>query len=388
MPYNPGVVNRSGEIMAAGISGAFGTVADTITELSKRAREAKAYRTMAVDGLGMEPEAVDKMNLEELQGHMQGVALKSSREHQQVLLANKRLENEVMQGRITSDKALPAAMMQAFPEQRVMNMGDGTQPAGPESFQQIMDGGLTLGSGRTTQPAPGSDLMRPRSINDRIASAIRTPGLDGSGMMQTVNAIRSSQTPALMMEKGPNGDRVYSMGGKMHVVPGEMTNLGTEFPTGGGGKVVQTGPKSGTYVAPKVENNAPESVFGDDSKEAHDQFQADMKKFKAGDAVKFKALRQAHLTELAGEKLSTPENNEWLYADDDKAFRAGLKKLTNAHERDAAIALRNKVIQASGKNNLLQLLMGGGMPAPAAAPIADAAVANVRKFNTKTGRIE
>ena len=73
----PIVPNRSGEILAQGVSGAASTIADTITQLSQRMRQTKAFRQMAIDGLNMNEEEVDRMSLPQLQGKMQGVALKS-----------------------------------------------------------------------------------------------------------------------------------------------------------------------------------------------------------------------------------------------------------------------------------------------------------------------
>ncbi len=79
----PIVPNRSGEILAQGVSGAASTIADTITQLSQRMRQTKAFRQMAVDGLGMDEEQVDRMSLPQLQGMMQGVALKSEQAQRQ-----------------------------------------------------------------------------------------------------------------------------------------------------------------------------------------------------------------------------------------------------------------------------------------------------------------
>ena len=79
----PIVPNRSGEILAQGVSGAASNIADTITQLSQRMRQTKAFRQMAVDGLGMDEEQVDRMSLPQLQGMMQGVALKSEQAQRQ-----------------------------------------------------------------------------------------------------------------------------------------------------------------------------------------------------------------------------------------------------------------------------------------------------------------
>jgi hypothetical protein len=74
------VTDQSGQILAQGITGAAANIADTINLLGQRTRQAKAFRTMAVDGLGMDPDEVDKMSLPQLQGTMQGVALKNAQQ--------------------------------------------------------------------------------------------------------------------------------------------------------------------------------------------------------------------------------------------------------------------------------------------------------------------
>lgn len=68
--------------LAQGISQAGQGLARGIEQMTGNLKKAKAYRTMAVDGLGMEPEAVDKMPLEELEGHFQAMAVKSAMEGQ------------------------------------------------------------------------------------------------------------------------------------------------------------------------------------------------------------------------------------------------------------------------------------------------------------------
>src|SRR5690242_1669805 len=101
--YNPGIVDHSGEIFAQGITGAANTIADTILKLGQQAKEAKAYRTMAVDGLGMDADAVDKMSLPELQGTLQGAALKSSRKVQNLMMENEALKNDAMRRQSAND---------------------------------------------------------------------------------------------------------------------------------------------------------------------------------------------------------------------------------------------------------------------------------------------
>jgi hypothetical protein len=77
MPYAPTVDDRSGMIMAAGIKNAGGSITDAITRSQQDAKRLKALRAMAVDGMGMDPEQVDKMDEGTLQGHLESVAVRN-----------------------------------------------------------------------------------------------------------------------------------------------------------------------------------------------------------------------------------------------------------------------------------------------------------------------
>lgn len=77
MPYAPTVNNNSGQIMAQGIMGAGASITDAITKHTAETKKLKAYRAMAVDGLGLDAEEVDKMDLPTLEGKMQSLAVKN-----------------------------------------------------------------------------------------------------------------------------------------------------------------------------------------------------------------------------------------------------------------------------------------------------------------------
>jgi hypothetical protein len=126
MSYNPGVVDRSGEIMANGISNAVGSIADTIDLLGQRHRQLKAYQTMAVDGLGMDKDEVGKMSLPQIQGIMQGEAMKSAvqqRKAQAQLIQEKAANLQTQQDEAGAMGAI-APVMQDW-----MQKNPGKQPA-------------------------------------------------------------------------------------------------------------------------------------------------------------------------------------------------------------------------------------------------------------------
>lgn len=69
---------RGDQYLAQGISSAGQNIAEGIEGMTKRLRQTKAMRTMAVDGMGMDPDKVDNMTPEQIQGIMQGMAVKNA----------------------------------------------------------------------------------------------------------------------------------------------------------------------------------------------------------------------------------------------------------------------------------------------------------------------
>jgi hypothetical protein len=72
--------NRSGEILAAGISQAGGSIAEAITRVKAENKKLTALRGAATDIFGMEPDQVDKMSAEDIEAHMSGMVLKNTLE--------------------------------------------------------------------------------------------------------------------------------------------------------------------------------------------------------------------------------------------------------------------------------------------------------------------
>lgn len=78
-----------------GIADAGQSIGDMIQRHIAQAKEAKAYRAMAVDALGMDPDKADQMTLPELQGTMAGEALKRSNIGQQLMQENEKLKTQL-----------------------------------------------------------------------------------------------------------------------------------------------------------------------------------------------------------------------------------------------------------------------------------------------------
>lgn len=74
---------RGDQYLFQGISSAGQGIAEGIEGMTKRLRQTKAMRTMAVDGMGMDPDKVDNMTPEQIQGIMQGMAVKNAQSEAQ-----------------------------------------------------------------------------------------------------------------------------------------------------------------------------------------------------------------------------------------------------------------------------------------------------------------
>lgn len=107
IPIQPDV---SGQILGAGISNAAlnaqGSLSQLIQQASATSKQAKAYRAMAVDGLGMDPDQVNRMSLPELQGHMQAMAVRTQQQETQARTARELASAAYMQSESESADAL------------------------------------------------------------------------------------------------------------------------------------------------------------------------------------------------------------------------------------------------------------------------------------------
>lgn len=153
--YAPSVNDVSGQILAQGITGAAGSISDSITQAGALHKKLKAYRAMAVDGLGLDPEQVDKMSLGDLEGKFQAVALKSTvqqmMEKKSAFDANQRANAEV--ARRTQPVGIPSQggfnvndfmMAQNLaPAGRALDPSQFMQPAGPAQANVRMPAALT-----------------------------------------------------------------------------------------------------------------------------------------------------------------------------------------------------------------------------------------------------
>lgn len=208
MPYAPGVVDRSGEILAGGITSAANTISDTIDKYSQITRQTKAYRTMAVDGLGMDPDEVDKMSLPQLQGHMQGVAVKNAQAEQQAKIA------DLMSQRNERDSIGNWRQSQADASTRSNNNMSG--------FNQRMSDFM--------QPGAGPSAMDAMTMN-RLAG-----GAPGMGPVDAATA-----NPSVGGRLSP--ELVQQMMAQSNLSPAQMQDVAKAYQTMGGKATADNQPK-------------------------------------------------------------------------------------------------------------------------------------------------
>lgn len=202
MPYNPGVVDRSGEILAQGITGATSSLSDTIERLGALHKQTKAYRTMAVDGLGMDPDEVDNMDLPTLQGKLQGVAIKGAADQRKAQIADLMSQASERQNIGMWRQAMAAKSNQQESRMGDFNQlmagagGGGAPDPSAATNMMLTGGGIPAGAGDSTSLTPQQvQVMMGKAGLDpdqmaKVASAYKTMGAGGSGadvMPRTAN---------------------------------------------------------------------------------------------------------------------------------------------------------------------------------------------------------
>lgn len=78
-----GALAQGNRAMFAGITSAGNSIAGGIERSQAETKRLKAFRAMAVDGLGLDPDEVDNLDADTLQGKMEAVAIKSAMERRQ-----------------------------------------------------------------------------------------------------------------------------------------------------------------------------------------------------------------------------------------------------------------------------------------------------------------
>lgn len=135
--------------LARGISSAGQGLAQGIERMGADLKKAKAYRSMAVDALGMDPDAVDKMSLPQLEGKFQALAVKNAmegaRQRQQLFTAEMEDRARAMMGRQQAETDRGA-----FNADIARAMQPRIQPEGPAGMM------LENGSFAPSAPAPAA----------------------------------------------------------------------------------------------------------------------------------------------------------------------------------------------------------------------------------------
>jgi len=91
MSYNPGITDRSGEILEQGIASAGQSIGEAIATYGAKRDELKGYRQIAL-ALGLPPDQVDKMSAGEIKGHIMANEI---RQQQQKILQKQKQQAAV-----------------------------------------------------------------------------------------------------------------------------------------------------------------------------------------------------------------------------------------------------------------------------------------------------
>ncbi len=125
-------------------------ISDTMNQLGSQLKETKAYRAMAVDALGMDPDKVDKMSLGELKGHMQALAVRNQQEQTQALAQERMAKAALLTQQQEEAQAMPAFAQELMRGRASGPGGGGSTGAGPNPAEMMSPGAGAAGIGPTS----------------------------------------------------------------------------------------------------------------------------------------------------------------------------------------------------------------------------------------------
>lgn len=198
---------KGSDYLYQGISGAGQGIGAGIEKMTANLKKAKAYKTMAIDALGMDPEQVDKMGLAELEGHFQAVAVK-----------NAMAQAQERQQRLAMDRQHMEMEQQGFPllqAQRQAQIAE-IMAAGADRHRRtdMEEQGLpTLLGERAARVAELNAMAEERKAKTQLA------GDEAEAWPQLMQAIMEGRHSAAPM---PQGNPDAEAGGAMAPAPEEM----------------------------------------------------------------------------------------------------------------------------------------------------------------------
>jgi hypothetical protein len=192
MPLQAFSPNAGGAYLYAGISGAGDSVGEGITRMGQNLRQAKAYRAMAVDALGMDPDEVDKMGLGELTGHVQAAGMKATMQQHAALAQQEMAKAAMMQNQVEESDA----MGRLGPALASLMAGQGGGGA-PAAGQNPADMGGDVDPGQEMGPASAGG---PAAMMGVPGGGTGTRALDPALIMQAMSSMgpTSSRVQAAM----------------------------------------------------------------------------------------------------------------------------------------------------------------------------------------------
>lgn len=256
MQYNPGISYRGDAHIAQGQTAMWQSMGDLIKGSIAEHKKAKAYKTMAVDALGMDPEQVDKMSLAELEGTIQGVSLKNA-QAEEARRAELFAQHQAERGQSQAFNANIEQMMTDAPR------GGGAAPPGSELARMMG----SQGAPPAQQDPEAMMLSAQRLIGAAAKAGVLTPELV-QRFMQNDGSVRWDQLKPREFTTSSGLRGVYGKGGQFQFDPGQFMEDGMQtVPVldAEGNKVgerIRTGPSS-TAAMPKAKEPKalPEAFF-------------------------------------------------------------------------------------------------------------------------------
>jgi hypothetical protein len=233
MPLSIQIPYRGDEYLFQGVAGAGARIGKGLEEMAQRQKQVKAYRTMAVDGLGMDPEEVDHMSFGELQGHLQAVTVKHAMESAQAMQAERFARAQRLQEATAMEQAMKGfAQDYTAPDQA----GNGASAAGVEAAQW---------AGGDEGAAEAAGAVPSMTAEQRFYRALKNNPLAASSP-QFDNTLNS-----LAKVAGIGGKKAFGTPGAVTEIPG-MPNHRFIWQTESSGTAVPVGAGSGTTKTEEI----------------------------------------------------------------------------------------------------------------------------------------
>lgn len=353
MALNIQIPYRGDAYLYQGISQAGQGLGEAIQTFGQNLKKAKAYRAMAVDALGMEPDRVDKMSLPELEGHFQAQAVKNAMEQTKSLVQERQAKAAQLMMQQEEAAAWPQLM------QHLQAQG-GEGAAGPNPAELMSPGASAAGAGPEGGARPaGAGPFGQANLLQAMAGMGRTnPRLAAALARNIIPQLMQGGATGPQSFKSPEGNPYVWMG---HTILPDRATMDPSSLMGGapeGYAAVPTGNNKVQYL--KTDKALPPSFHStldavqEDLTSAETTLQQPADAFKSAEEAKTMkgyAQRRLDSARARGKSVIDRYHTTGYLTDDQRQSMYGELGMGGAAAAKAAAPSKDarKVVQKDGK---------------------------------------